>query len=117
MVLADRMMAIVNWSKENSGKKAEEMFAELSGVPTGTDEESKAAATEAHAPYVADMLWLLEQGFIVVTGDNAVWFPKGESAPAPTPAPGRNNKNAKHRAKKNKPARKESEKAPEAVAE
>ena len=102
MVLADRMMAIVNWSKENSGKKAEEMFAELSGVPAGTDEESKAAATEAHAPYVADMLWLLEQGFIVVTGDNAVWFPKGESAPAPTPAPGRSNKNAKRNQKKNK---------------
>ena len=96
------MMAIVNWSKENSGKKAEEMFAELSGVPAGTDEESKAAATEAHAPYVADMLWLLEQGFIVVTGDNAVWFPKGESAPAPTPAPGRSNKNAKRNQKKNK---------------
>lgn len=102
MVLADRMMAIVNWSKANSGKKAEEMFAELSGVPAGSDEESKAAATEAHAPYVADMLWLLEQGFIVVTGDNAVWFPKGETAPAPTPAPGRNEKNSRSRRKKNK---------------
>ena len=99
MVLADRMVAIINWSKENSGKKAEEMFAELSGVPAGTDEESKAAATEAHAPYVADMLWLLEQGFIVVTSDNAVWFPKGENAPAPTPAPTRNknNRNQKKR--------------------
>lgn len=99
MVLADRMVAIVNWSKENSGKKAEEMFAELSGVPAGTDEESKAAATEAHAPYVADMLWLLEQGFIVVTSDNAIWFPKGENAPAPTPAPTRNknNRNQKKR--------------------
>ena len=99
MVLADRMVAIINWSKENSGKKAEEMFAELSGVSTGTDEESKAAATEAHAPYVADMLWLLEQGFIVVTSDNAVWFPKGENAPAPTPAPTRNknNRNQKKR--------------------
>ncbi|MBQ8516980.1 MAG: hypothetical protein IJ498_05320 [Akkermansia sp.] len=103
MVLADRMMAIVNWSKENSGRKAEEMFAELSGVPAGADEESKAAATEAHAPYVSDMLWLLEQGFIVVTSDNAVWFPKGEAAPAPTPAPGRNKNN--RNPKKRKPAK------------
>lgn len=114
MVLADRMVAIVNWSKENSGKKAEEMFAELSGVPAGTDDESKAAATEAHAPYVADMLWLLEQGFIVVTSDNAVWFPKGENAPAPTPAPTRNktNRNQKKR-RQNKPE--SNKKAPEAT--
>lgn len=96
-VLADRMMAIVNWSKENSGKKAEVMFAELSGVAPGEDDASKAAATEAHAPYAADMLWLLEQGFIVVTGDNSIWFPKGDKAPAPTPAPGRNNKKHKQR--------------------
>lgn len=114
MVLADRMVAIVNWSKENSGKKAEEMFAELSGVPAGTDEESKAAATEAHAPYVADMLWLLEQGFIVVTSDNAIWFPKGENAPAPTPAPTRNKHNRNQ--KKRRQAKPEtSAKAPEAT--
>lgn len=115
MVLADRMMAIVNWSKENSGKKAEEMFAELSGVAAGTDEESKAAATEAHAPYVADMLWLLEQGFIVVTSDNAVWFPKGENAPAPTPAPSRNKNNRnqkKRRQVKPEPNNKASEATP-----
>ena len=105
MVLADRMMDIVNWSKANSGKKAEEMFAELSGVPTGTDEESKAAATEAHAPYVADMLWLLEQGFIVVTSDNAIWFPKGETAPTPTPAPQKNHRAGKQHRAKNKPTK------------
>ncbi|MGN0836980.1 MAG: hypothetical protein ACI4OS_06020 [Akkermansia sp.] len=84
-VLADRMMAIINWSRENSGKTCDLMFAALSGVPAGTDEAGKAAAAEAYAPYVADMIWLLEQGYIVVTGDNAVWFPKGESAPQPAP--------------------------------
>ena len=88
-VLADRMTAIVNWSKENSGKKADAMFAELSGVPSGTDDESRKAAHDAHAPYVADMIWLLEQGYIVVTSDNAVWFPKGDAAPKPTPVPGK----------------------------
>ncbi len=83
-VLADRMAAIVAWAKEHSGKKLDAMFAELSGVPAGTDEESAKLATEAHAPYVADTIWLLEQGFLVVTNDNAIWFPKGEAAPAPT---------------------------------
>ncbi|MBQ3217587.1 MAG: hypothetical protein IJB33_01785 [Akkermansia sp.] len=83
-VLADRMMAIVNWSKEHSGEKVEAMFAELSGVPAGTDEESRKAASDAYAPYAADMIWLLEQGFVVVTGDNSIWYPKGSAAPAPT---------------------------------
>ncbi len=83
-VLADRMAAIVAWAKEHSGEKLDAMFAELSGVPAGTDEESKKLAAEAHAPYVADMIWLLEQGFLVVTSDNAIWFPKGAAAPAPT---------------------------------
>ncbi|MBR7109523.1 MAG: hypothetical protein IKC90_05745 [Akkermansia sp.] len=82
-VLADRMMAIVNWSKEHSGEKVEAMFAELSGVPVGTDEESRKAASDAYAPFAADMIWLLEQGFIVVTNDNAIWYPKGTAAPAP----------------------------------
>ena len=86
-VLADRMMAIMNWAKENSGKKTDVMFAELSGVAAGEDEESRKAATDAHAPYVADMIWLLEQGYIVVTSDNAVWFPKGEAAPEPVTTP------------------------------
>lgn len=83
-VLADRMMAIVNWSKEHSGEKVETMFAELSGVPAGTDEESRKAASDAYAPYAADMIWLLEQGFVVVTSDNSIWYPKGAAAPTPT---------------------------------
>lgn len=93
MVLADRMAAIVEWSKAHSGRPVEEMFAELSGVPAGTDEASGKAAAEAHAPYAADMLWLLEQGFLVVTSDNAVWYPKGEAVPAPvSPTKGRRGK-------------------------
>ncbi len=83
-VLADRMAAIVAWAKEHSGSKLDSMLAELSGTPAGTDEESSKLAADAHAPYVADLVWLLEQGFLVVTNDNAVWYPKGEAAPAPT---------------------------------
>lgn len=85
-VLADRMMSIIGWAKEHSGEKAESMFAALSGTPVGTDDESRRKAQEAYAPYAADMLWLLEQGFIVVTGDNSVWYPKGDAAPAPVKA-------------------------------
>ena len=80
-VLADRMQEILNWSKQNSGKKVDAMFAELSGVPAGTDEASKRAAADVYAPYTADMIWLMEQGFILVTNDNSVWYPKGEAAP------------------------------------
>ena len=94
----------MNWAKENSGKKTDAMFAELSGVTAGEDEESRKAATDAHAPYVADMIWLLEQGYIVVTSDNAVWFPKGEAAPEPVTKPQpRKSGNKKTR----KPARKD----------
>ncbi len=80
-VLADRMQGILNWTKENSGKKVDAMFAELSGVPAGTDEASKQAAADVYAPYTADMIWLMEQGFILVTNDNSIWYPKGEAAP------------------------------------
>ena len=81
MVLADRMVAILNWSKEHAGQKVEEMFAELTGVPAGTDDETKQAAADAYAPYTADMIWLMEQGFILVTNDNSIWHPKAEAAP------------------------------------
>lgn len=80
-VLADRMVSILEWSKANSGKKVEAMYAELSGVPAGTDDESKKVAAEAYDPYTSDMIWLIDQGFILVTNDNSIWFPKGEAAP------------------------------------
>lgn len=81
LVLADRMVAILEWSKQNSGKKVEAMYAELSGVPAGSDDEGKKAAAEAYDPYTADMIWLIDQGFILVTNDNSIWYPKGEAAP------------------------------------
>lgn len=104
-VLADRMTAIVNWTKEHSGEKVDTMFAALTGVPAGTDGESRNAATEAYAPYAADMIWLLDQGFLVVTSDNAIWFPKGEAAPAPTkPTKNKRNRKKAHAKEGKKPA-------------
>ena len=81
MVLADRMVAILEWCKARSGEKVEAMFAELTGVPAGTDDATKQAAADAYAPYTADMIWLIDQGFILVTNDNSIWFPKGDAAP------------------------------------
>lgn len=82
-VLADRMRSIVEWVKEHQGKTADKLFAELSGV-SGEDKEK---AQEAYAPYVADLFWLMEQGFLLVLRNNTVWYPKapvassGETAP------------------------------------
>ena len=45
------------------------------------------------------MIWLLEQGYIVVTSDNAVWFPKGDSAPEPATKP-QPRKSSKKKGKK-----------------
>lgn len=78
-VLADRMTAIVKWAAENPGKKTDVMLAELTGIRAGDDEESRKAAQEAYDPYTADMIWLMEQGFILVTSDNSVWLPKTTS--------------------------------------
>ena len=97
VVLADRMVAILNWSKEHAGQKVETMFAELSGVPAGTDEATKQAAADAYAPYTADMIWLMEQGYILVTNDNSIWHAKAD-------APGTAKAEAPAAAKEDAPA-------------
>lgn len=105
MVLADRMVAILNWSKEHAGQKVDTMFAELTGVPAGTDDESKQAAADAYAPYTADMIWLMEQGFILVTNDNSIWHPKAAAqaeAPAPAAKPKQSSAKPKQKQKKAK---------------
>lgn len=82
-VLADRMMAIASWVKENSGQTVDKLLASLSGVAVpgeDADAEAKEQAAAAHDPYVADMIWLMEQGFILVMNDNTVWNPKNDAA-------------------------------------
>lgn len=96
--LADRMSAIVAWAKEHSGERVDAMFAALSGTAAGTEE-----STQAFAPYAADLIWLLEQGFLVVMNDNTLWFPKGEVAP---PAPTREQPHRKHAGKSRSKAKK-----------
>ncbi len=116
MILADRMNTIVEWAKANSGKKLDVMFAEISGVKAGEDEASIAAATEAHAPFVTDMIWLLEQGFLVVTNDNSIWYPKGEAAPA-SPKLNKPKRSGAPAAKKPAPAKAKAEAKPAPAAE
>ncbi len=108
VVLADRMKSIIDWVKENSGQKVDALFTALTGVAAGADEESIALASAAHAPYTADLIWLLDQGYLVVTDDNAIWYPKGEIAPSPEPVqdkrqPRKNSRGPRNRAAK-KPA-------------
>ncbi len=79
-VLADRMRSIVEWVKEHQGQTADKLFAELSGV-SGEDKEKM---QEAYAPYVADLFWLMEQGFLLVLRNNTVWYPKAVVAPSPS---------------------------------
>lgn len=79
-VLADRMRSIVEWVKEHQGKPADKLFAELSGV-SGEDKEK---AQEAYAPFVADLFWLMEQGFLLVLRNNTVWYPKASVTPTVT---------------------------------
>lgn len=115
-VLADRMMAIVEWAKAHQGQTADKMFAELSGV-SGDDKERSA---EAYAPYVADMMWLMEQGFILVMTDNTVWFPKsagqaGKNAEAVSSgkeAPAASGKPKAKKGKKRSQAQQEAAKVP-----
>lgn len=103
--LADRMAAIVAWAKEHSGERVDAMFAALSGTAAGTEE-----ATAAFAPYAADLIWLLDQGFLVVMNDNTLWFPKGEVAP---PAPTRDRERT-HRKRSKKTPSKPKQAAPSA---
>ncbi len=77
-ILADRMNSIIAWVKENSGQKVDALFTALTGIAASDD-----SAADAHAPYTADLIWLLDQGYIVVTDDNSVWDPKGEAMPQP----------------------------------
>ncbi len=114
MVLADRMKEIIDWAKNNSGRKVDCMFAELTGVSYGEDEESHNAANKAHAPYTADLIWLIEQGFIVVTNDNSIWDPKGSGKPsASATAETEPKKKKRSRSRKKKPAATTQEKSQE----
>ena len=98
-ILSDSLMSIVNWAKEHPGKGVDVMLRELSPIPDheGVTEEETARAKETQQLLVRDLLWLCEQGYILVFSNNTVSQPKTAPAPAQSqpkkeakPAKGRN---------------------------
>lgn len=104
-VLADRMTAITQWVRDHSGKRVDVMLKELAGIMPEDKESAEAQAVQdVHAEWVADLLWLLEQGFIIAMTDGTICWPKtGEaeaaSSASTTPVSGAKAKSKKRPAK------------------
>ncbi len=98
-VLSDSLMSILNWAKNNHGKPVEVMLKELAPVPTAENasEEETAKAQEKHQALVRDLLWLSEQGYLLVFSNNTLSQPKTVPAQA---APAAEAKPAKAKKKK-----------------
>lgn len=99
-VLADRMTGIIGWVKSHPGGRVESMLNDLGGLPTS--EQAGSATSEESAPesasipvetekneveqkrhdLVSDLLWLCEQGFVLVFADGTVNM---QQQPAPSP--------------------------------
>lgn len=88
------------------------MLKELSPIPDheGVTEEETAQAKEKQQLLVRDLLWLSEQGYILVFSNNTVSQPKTASAPSQPkkeakPAKGRNKAAAAVKEDASQPAR------------
>lgn len=101
-VLSDSLMSIATWAANNPGKGVDAMLKELAPVPEQekASEEEVAQAMEKQQNLVRDLLWLSEQGYILVFSNNTVSRPRTVSAQAPSPkkAP-KENGNRKRRAR------------------
>lgn len=86
-VLSDSLMSIATWAANNPGKGVDAMLKELAPVPDPEQatEEEIAQATEKQQNLVRDLLWLSEQGYILVFSNNTVNRPKTNPTPAPAP--------------------------------
>lgn len=86
IILADRMKSILEWVKSNSGKRVDAMLNELAApLPEKTEEASTEATEEIvniHAEWVADLLWLLQEGYVLVMTDGRIYLSKNNSAPS-----------------------------------
>ncbi|MFR2948156.1 MAG: hypothetical protein ACLTNK_02255, partial [Akkermansia muciniphila] len=67
-VLSDSLMSIATWAANNPGKGVDAMLKELAPVPEQekATEEEVAQAMEKQQNLVRDLLWLSEQGYILV---------------------------------------------------
>ena len=86
-VLSDSLMSIATWAANNPGKGVDAMLKELAPVPEQekSTEEVVAQAMEKQQNLVRDLLWLSEQGYILVFSNNTVSRPRTVSAQAPSP--------------------------------
>lgn len=86
-VLSDSLMSIATWAAKNPGKGVDAMLKELAPVPDPEQatEEEVAQAKEKQQNLVRDLLWLSEQGYILVFSNNTVSRPKAVPAQAPSP--------------------------------
>lgn len=86
-VLSDSLMSIATWAANNPGKGVDAMLKELAPVPEQekASEEEVAQAMEKQQNLVRDLLWLSEQGYILVFSNNTVSRPRTVSAQAPSP--------------------------------
>lgn len=77
-VLSDSLMTIANWARDNQGKGVDAMLKELCPLPEqeGATEEEIAKAQEKQHNLVRDLLWLSEQGYLLVFTNNTVSAPK-----------------------------------------
>lgn len=102
-VLSDSLMSIATWASTNPGKGVDAMLKELAPIPAqeGATEEEIAQATEKQQNLVRDLLWLSEQGYILVFSNNTVSRPKIAAAQAPAARKPAKNK------QKSEPASKE----------
>lgn len=116
-ILSDSLMSIANWVKDHSGKGVDAMLRELSPIPDheGAAEEEIAQAQEKQQHLVRDLLWLSEQGYILVFSNNTVSQPKAAPA-APQPKARKEGKPGKDR-KKTEPAASKEAAAPPAPQE
>ncbi len=83
--LSDSLMGIVNWAQENAGKGVDLMLKTLAPVPEegAATAEEIATAQEKQQALVRDLLWLCEQGYILVFSNNTLVLPKAiQQAPA-----------------------------------
>lgn len=86
-VLSDSLMSIATWAAKNPGKGVDAMLKELAPVPDPEQatEEEVAQAKEKQQNLVRDLLWLSEQGYILVFSNNTVSRPKAVPAQSPSP--------------------------------
>lgn len=104
-VLSDSLMSIATWAANNPGKGVDVMLKELSPVPDleQATEEEVAQATEKQQNLVRDLLWLSEQGYILVFSNNTVSRPKTNPAPAPSPKKALKNQRESEEKERNEP--------------